>query len=132
MAPTESRAHDFIPPDSPAGKLLAAGWPAVPDLIEAALAKETVAEQRAWALSILYGITGRNNPMDVPEILGPCEYRSSGWVVRGGYAEGSGIMGAGSGSGALLAGKADPRKQQDFAARWKDWHDKGYFKIEAE
>jgi hypothetical protein len=123
-------AHDFVVPQTPAGKLLASGWDAVPDLISAAVAEETPATRRAWILAILFSLTGRNDPSAEPGVIGPYQSRSADWVVRGGYDEGAGVMGLGSGSTKAAEGTIDPKKQLEFAARWKVWLDKGYIKIE--
>ena len=51
-----------IPPGSPAGKILATGWPAVPALVEVAGRRSLATPKRAWVLALLHSITGEHLP----------------------------------------------------------------------
>ena len=79
--------HDFIAPESPCGKLLGLSWKAVPDLIDAALDPQLDHGRRAQVLAILFSVTHQHDPRGVPGILGPYEYRDSGWRAMGGPAD---------------------------------------------
>jgi internalin A len=76
--------HDFIAPESPCGRLLKLDWKAVPDLIDAALDPQLGPAQRAQVLAILFSVTHQHDPRGTPGVLGPYEYRHSGWVTWGG------------------------------------------------
>ena len=107
-------SHEFIKPDGPAGKLLVLGWPAVPELIHAALDEKTSTGRRAWELGMLYSITGMNRPFsgdpfnnfDDQHIIGAYEYYDSGVPARWRYDEAEYGMHflAGSTSGMALPG----------------------------
>lgn len=125
----EKTVHDFIPPDSPAGQLLAMEWKPALELIKAALSDKTPPGRRAWILGLLYSISGWNDPMRAPGVLGPYDYRHSGWSLFGGGA--SGIAGGGFGRGAMSikVGTIDEKKQIEFAKKWKVWLDRDYIKV---
>lgn len=128
-------SHGFISPESPAGKILATGWPAVPQLIQAANSDKTPPTRRAWALGLLFGITGRNNPakddgvisFEDKGVLGPYEFQHSGWAIRAadhsmGYRLGS--------TTPYLSDQIDEKKQLEFARLWLPWIEKGCIKVE--
>ena len=123
-------SHAYIPPESPAGKILAMGWPAVPQLIQAASSGKITPMRRAWALGLLYGITGRNDPTREAGVLGAYEYRHSGWATLGGPGNGHESMGFGRMSMSATGGQIDEKKQVEFAKRWLPWIEKDYIKVE--
>ncbi|MEM7476094.1 MAG: hypothetical protein AAF483_13955 [Planctomycetota bacterium] len=105
--------HDFIKPDSPAGKLLQMEWKAVPAMIETLRDKELSDRKRAWLLCLLYSITEERG-------LNPT--RVDGAIVNWRLISESG---AGSSSG----GRIDRAKQQVLVDRWIDFS-KEYLTIE--
>ena len=115
---------DFIPPESPSGKLLLLGWVAVPAMIDALEAKELHADKRGWLLGLLYSITSVNDPRgkwdggEAPNgVLTSYQYEGArGWSVVN--SEGSGSIGW-SASG-TVASTVDLDSQLKFAARWTD------------
>jgi len=119
--------NDFMPKDSPAAQLKQLGWNAVPELISSVNGKALNPTQRAWALGLLYSITDQQNPMDEKDIVGPFEYRHSGWVQFG-NGPGSG-QSASRASLSVLVGNRDEQAQMKFAKGWKPWIEKGYIKI---
>jgi len=115
---------EFIPPDSPEGRLLRAGWKAIPALLDAAEAKGASPIRRARVFALLFGITGANNPYsafleedddDVSGVMaGAWEAREGGPRSSLGGQGGAFVL-ASSGSG----GKFDPEAQETFAERWR-------------
>lgn len=53
---------DFIAAESPEGAILRAGWRAVPALLDALETPDLTPRRRAWALALLYGISGTIDP----------------------------------------------------------------------
>ena len=58
-------AYSQVPLDSPQGQLLNMGVKAIPVLMESLDDKSISAEKRAWILSLLFGVTGQNDPDDL-------------------------------------------------------------------
>lgn len=114
------RVHDFIPPDSPPGRLLTMGWKAVPPLIEA-LSSDLRSEGASWALSILFSITGLENPTKVDGAVGDYELRSAPWSLlstsNGHY--GGGVLRA-TKEDSTHRGKVDLGVQSEFIRRWRE------------
>ncbi len=117
----EPAVHDFIAPDSPQGKLLSLGWKAVPVLLEEVLEDDLDSLRRAWILSLLFAITGRNDPRRKAEALGAHSFRESGWALFGSRPGGvpSGGIGFGS-TGTAGGGSPDPRVQRELAQSWRE------------
>jgi hypothetical protein len=112
-------SHDFISPDTPAGQLLAMGWKAVPQLIDAATNKETPPVRRAWMLGILYSITSRNPPCWKSGVLPDHLVRNSGWAIWYGIGDEQSSGGIGFASTSSVSNtKIVPEKQLEFARRW--------------
>ncbi|MBI4600586.1 MAG: tetratricopeptide repeat protein [Planctomycetes bacterium] len=115
-------AHGFIAPDSPQGKLLALGWKAVPALLDEVAKEQIDPARRAWALSLLFAITGRNDPRLRPGVLGAHSWREAGWSLFGSkrgreVAGGLGLGGEGTASG----GAPDPAAQRELLEAWRAW-----------
>lgn len=123
------QSHQFIPPDTPAGRLLAAWWKAVPQLIRAANSKDINPRRRAWALGLLASIAGQHDPREESGVLPAYEYRHSGWVSLGGFAGDRMGGGLGWSSMSVPTGKIDPKKQLLFAKRWLPWIEKRYIRV---
>jgi tetratricopeptide (TPR) repeat protein len=105
-------AHKQIPPDSPAGKLLALGWKAVPILLNELDRKELGEKRRAWILSLLFSITKRNDPRpdemaDYTPILGRITTVDQ-FVTRESFS-------------LHEETKIDVDKQKEFARCWSNW-----------
>jgi len=115
-------AHDFIAPDSPQGKLLHLGWKAVPPLLDDLLGDGEDPYRRAWVLSLLFTITGKNDPREGPGALGAHEYRESGWALLGSRPgrPATGGLGVG-GRGTVSGGKPDPGAQAELVQAWREW-----------
>jgi hypothetical protein len=115
-------AHDTISPNSPAGQLMGMSVIAVPPLVQAVQDKVHSPEKRAWLLSILYSLTGENDPRKYGGVLGSYSYFEGPWQVWSGK---NGERTAGgiqlSSSGSMSGGKIDPAKQLDLAAKWQEW-----------
>ncbi len=113
-------AHDFVGPDSAAGKLLALGWRAVPALLDA-LEDDKAAPQRcAWTFAVLYSITGWNDPRDEDGVLAEYESRGGGWAVLGGRSGKGYAMGLGlGGTSSMRGGKFDGAAQKALSGEWK-------------
>ncbi|MDB4439470.1 hypothetical protein N9153_00955 [Planctomicrobium sp.] len=114
-------AHEFIPPDSPVGKLLNMGFPAVPTIIELLHDKTMTKEKRAWLLGILFSLTSENDPRD-SSALGGHEYWESGWQIWGGQPGESPAGGMSFGSkGSVGAGESDSKAQKKLITTWDNW-----------
>ncbi|KPK49483.1 MAG: hypothetical protein AMK72_04485 [Planctomycetes bacterium SM23_25] len=117
-------SYDFLPPDSPPGRLLRTGWPAVPTLVEALRAEDLVPRRRAWILALLYSITGLADPRRVQGVLPDCEDK---WV-QGHWARQNAGMGWSMGSGkGTRAGEIQVERQIKFAAQWLKWREQRCF-----
>ncbi len=119
----EKEVYDFIPPESPCGKLLKARWKAVPDLIDAALDSQLPPVRRAQVLAVLASITSQNDPREEPAMLGSYEFRTSGWMSIGGT-----ILSK-TGPETFQGGAIDVKALAKFAERWRAWKQKGNLKI---
>lgn len=124
--PFNERAHDFISPDSSCGRLLALGWGAVPDLIEAAIDPQLDPARRAQVLAILFSVTSHNDPQ-LKGVLGPYEYRGSGWTFMGEPTDGA--MSNSTQSKSVRTGNIDAKAQMEFAERWRVWVKEGYIQV---
>ena len=62
IGPYGKWANEFIPPDTPEGKLLSMGIKAIPVLIDSLADKSLSDSQRAWILVLLFSATGQNDP----------------------------------------------------------------------
>ena len=114
--------HNYIPPDSSCGRLLAAGWKAVPDLIDAALDPELHPVRRAQVLALLTSITCCNDPRQEFGVLGSYECRASGWREIGGQALSRSEQ-------SVSAGEVDAKAALKFAQRWRGWKDNGGIRV---
>ncbi len=126
LAGTYSKAdHEFIAPASPAGKILALGWRAVPPLFDELENAKLAPHRRAWVVALLFSITSWHDPSDEPEAIGPYQFRGRGWAVSGGRNGKTYVMGAGSGGGKLVgrSGTIDENKQKAFAEKWKPFRE---------
>ncbi|MBX3397852.1 MAG: hypothetical protein KF873_03855 [Gemmataceae bacterium] len=115
-------SHDFIPPETPAGQLLAMGWKAVPQLIDAASNKATPPVRRAWMLGILYSITSRNSPSWRTGVLPDHLVRNSGWAIW--YGTGDELSSGGIGFASTTSvsnSKLVPETQLEFARCWESF-----------
>jgi hypothetical protein len=117
--PYTEQSHDFIPPGSPAGKVLAAGWKSVPGLVEAAGKEDLDPRKRAWLLSLLFTVTGLHDPRDL-DALGPHQYRNRGWAVAAGFDEPELRGFGGFGEGSAIGGSIDLAGQRRLAERWRE------------
>jgi len=112
--------------------LLAMGWKAVPDMIDAAVDEKVEPVQRAWLLALLASITHVNDPRGETGVLGSCATRGSGWAVWGGTpGEWNCAWGTGTSwnLNALLPAPIEPKRQLEFAKRWVVWKQKEYVKL---
>jgi hypothetical protein len=116
-------AHDLVPPDSPQGKLLAIGLPAVPPLLEVLDDPKLKPQRRAVVLSLLYSVTGQNDPTSAGPILGDFKKTFGPWAV---VQDGGGGFGM-SGFEDVSTDDIDPAKQIEFAKCWSAW--KEYVKV---
>lgn len=62
-------AHSQVAPDSVPGRLLDAGWAAVPALVRMVSDRAQPGTRRAWGFAVLHGITGLLNPLQVDGAL---------------------------------------------------------------
>ena len=115
-------AHSFIPPDSPAGRVLSFGWKAVPQMIDECLNEATPPRQRAWMLALLHSITTYHSPAAREGVLPAFIMASPGWVVRSSPNEAMGNGGTGwSEPQRLETSKIVLSNQLEFARRWEDF-----------
>jgi hypothetical protein len=117
-------AHEFIPPNSPQGKLLAMGLKSAPALIEALQQQQaTTVEKRAWILALLYSLTGERDPREASAV-GWYEALEGPWQVYGGKpgeGEAGGFGFASKMIGGPADGKINAKAQQELAKQWADW-----------
>ena len=122
MAGTYGRsAHEFIPPDTPEGKLLSMKLEAVPTLIESLHEESMTPAKRAWLLGILFSLTSENDPRR-GDALGSYEYKESGWQIwggRNGVADSGGMSFGGTGSVSWTSIK--PEAQEKLIDTWDAW-----------
>jgi tetratricopeptide (TPR) repeat protein len=121
-----SGAYDyFIPPGSPQGKLLALGWKAFPALVAEVVKDDIDPARRAWVLSLLFTISGRNDPRaDGGDALGSHEFRTQGRMHFGGR-PGEGHSGGGGlgGNGTFSGGPPKAAAQLALIEAWRAWKD---------
>ena len=115
-------AHELVPPDSAQGRLLSMGLVAVPPLIAAMDDKALPAGRRAVVLSMLFSLTGENDPTYEDGVVGAYRRVDGPWHVWGGDGAGFGAGGTGWGGGTI-----DAEAQLRFAERWEPW--KGYVRV---
>lgn len=112
--------HDLIGAESPGGKLLAMRWKAVPPLIEALTDPTSSLHTRAWALALLFSLTGLADPRNELGVLGPYESREiRSWGLMSSTGGGFGFSPmpkSRSGTSKLSA-----EAQKPFVERWKNW-----------
>jgi hypothetical protein len=116
-------AHKFVPPESAQGKILAMGLGAVPPLLDELENPQNTPARRALIFSLLFSLTGQNDPREAGGALGAHESADGPWAVWG---DGGGGIGLG-GSMLVPAGTIDPEAQNAFAKRWMPW--KQYVRI---
>jgi hypothetical protein len=115
-------AHALVPPETPAGRLLTAGWKAVPVLLDGLTDERLTDKRRAWFLALLWSIIGgHDSPWYPEEVLGDYQSVQAGWQIWGNRdgEEASGGMGfrhEGSGKGMIDGGK-----QRAVARQWLAW-----------
>lgn len=114
-------SHEFLPPESPAGRLLALGWKAVPPLLDAVTDGATPPVRRAWILGLLHSITSYHSPLWADGVLPNYRSQSAGWAVWYGNDGAMSSGGLGSGGTSSGSGKIEPEKQLEFARRWESF-----------
>jgi hypothetical protein len=112
-------AHDFVAPDSPQAKILQMGMDAIPVLIDALDNPKLDVHRRAEILSLLFSLTGENDPRDYPWVIGGYSAMSGPWSVRG---EGFGAFMSGSEDVAAIQ-PINEESQKDFSLKWKPWRE---------
>ena len=123
-------AHSFVYPNSPQGKLLNMGLKAVPQLIESLQHDKLSLRTKACVLSILFSITGENDPRECTG-LGEYDYLEGPWMVFGGQSGGPESGGIGFPVvGSSSWGKLDPTALQQLATGWAQWLTSGLVKAE--
>jgi hypothetical protein len=98
--------HEFIDPKSPLGRLHELAWLAVPTLLNCLRDNKSSLEHRAWALGLLYAITGEKE-LDPFGLESEWQNAVINYEYRGG-----------PGDGSSSGGKIDPTMQKKLAARW--------------
>jgi uncharacterized protein (DUF4415 family) len=116
-------AHSVIAKDSPAGKLLELGAPAVPPLIAAAQDEKLSSAKQAWLLSLLYTLTGENDPRKDLFMLSSYTYVEGPWddwtsTERKQPARDRAVSGLGS---ATSSQPIDRVRLQKLASTWQEW-----------
>jgi hypothetical protein len=109
--------HDFIPPGSTAGRLLALGWKAVPELARELEHSRHSPRRRAWILALLFSITGGHDPRQ-DGVLGSYLQRSAAWSVSGGRDDPE-FMSWGWTADHSVEGAMRPEAQEDLVERWR-------------
>lgn len=112
-------AYDFLPPESPQGKLLDMGLKSAPSLIDALRDDALRPEKRAWILSLLFSITGEHDPR-AGSILGTYEYLEGPWEVWSGKPGESSDGFASPARGRSLGGTI-PEAQRKLSGKWVEW-----------
>lgn len=96
-------AHGLIAPGSSAGKLLSAGWEAVPALVDLVTDTSVPGARRAWGFGVLHGITGLHRPDQ----------------YQGTFGEGASIHVQGEGVEWRRGVGIDSYAQDQLAGRWR-------------
>ncbi|MGO9114239.1 MAG: hypothetical protein ACLP9L_33915 [Thermoguttaceae bacterium] len=114
-------AQKFIPPNTPEGRLLNMGVTATPALIESLKDESLSDNKRAWIFSLLFSITGENDPRDFSAV-GAYEYLNTGWSIWGGFS-GEGQSGgmAMPQEGFSSDREIDRTAQDKLIGEWKRW-----------
>ena len=112
-------AHKLVSPDSPEGKLLDMGLPAVPTVIESLHDKAITLKKRAWLFGVLYSLTGENDPR-IGSIIGGHSYAESGWQVWGSLT-GDQPSGGFSGATGSSSGTINSQAQEELVKKWDQW-----------
>lgn len=116
-------AYDFVPLNTNRGWVLHQGFDAVPVLVNMLDDKTLTSRQRAEILSLLFSITGQNDPRELSgesqaNILGNHQDRTGPWAIAAqGRWIGFGLGGGGESNGETL----DVAAQKEFAKRWSAW-----------
>jgi hypothetical protein len=118
-------AHGMIGKDTPAGQLLSLRAAAVPPLIDIAQDASLPSGKRAWLLSILFSLTGENDPRKDYMMLSSYSYVSGPWEI---WTSKEPKPAAGtfrtSGRGSRTSSRSvDDAKLLKHAATWKEWLD---------
>lgn len=110
---------DIFRADSPQARLFAVRWKAVPPLLDE-LHKENLSPgKRAWALALLFSITGHLNPMHENGLLPGYTLKMQSRSLYGGDGLTSFKWGVARGD----TGTIDEKKQREFAKRWDAFRD---------
>ena len=114
-------AHEFVPPNTPEGRLLGMGIKAAPVLIESLRDKSLSDKKRAWLLALLFSATGQNDPRE-SDAVGAYDYQEAGWQIWG-RISGEGPSGglAMPDEGSSWGGKIDRKAQDELIEAWADW-----------
>jgi hypothetical protein len=99
-------------PATPAERLLAAGWDAVPVLLDALNDPQLELGRRAWVLALLYDITGLLSPNLEPDAIG------NATLVILGRATSNGVVVAGGGGSRTSQSGPSAEAQAKMTARW--------------
>ena len=113
-------AHEFIRPDSAQGKLLKMRLKSVPPLIEALRDERLEPKRRAWILSLLFSVTGEQDPRS-GAILGDYEYLEAPWEVWEGRPGESSEAAALPSRGSSRGGEINLQRQLDISNKWVEW-----------
>ena len=115
-------AHKLVSPDSPAGKLLKMGLPAVPTVIESLHDKAITAKKRAWLFGVLFSLTGENDPR-IGSVLGSYKYAENGWQIWGGRTgdQPSGGFSSGTSGSVYSFGAIESQAQEELVKKWDQW-----------
>jgi hypothetical protein len=110
-------AYEMVPPDSAQGRILSSGLPAVPVLLFALGEKDLTTPRRAIILTLLFSLTGQNDPTEEEGVVFSFKKLDGPWAVWGGGAGGMGFGGTSFG-GSII----DENVQREFAKRWEPWN----------
>jgi hypothetical protein len=121
------KAHAFIAPESPPGRILTLGWKAVPTLLAELERPGLPDRKRAWIMALLFSLTRLHDPRGLDllggrsgesAVLGEYEYLEGGWSVSGGRNGKTEAGGFGFGGSGKVTGKTDRARQLALARRW--------------
>ena len=113
-------AHKLVSPDSPEGKLLDMGLPAVPTVIESLHDKAITPKKRAWLFGVLYSLTGENDPR-IGSVIGGYSYAESGWQVWGSLTGDQPSGGFSGGATGFSSGTINSQAQDELVKKWDQW-----------